>query len=209
MTEKKWCLYRHTSPSGKVYVGITSKPILRRWNNGNGYRTCKNFWRAILKYGWDNIIHEVLFDQLSEERAKQLEISIISHYKGLGISYNITNGGDGSLGYCPSKETRAKIAKASTGRTHVCSDETKQKLRQIRLNNSSIYKSQEFKDRMSEALNYKKVRVVQFTLSWEFLKTFNSANEAQIQTGVNRGAILRCCKGKVKRAGNFIWKYYE
>ena len=62
MTEKKWCLYRHTSPSGKVYVGITSKPILRRWNNGNGYRTCKNFWRAILKYGWDNIIHEVLFD---------------------------------------------------------------------------------------------------------------------------------------------------
>lgn len=27
-------------------------------------------------------------------------------------------------------------------------------------------------------------------------------------TSVSRGAILRCCKGKVKRAGNFIWRYY-
>lgn len=34
-----------------------------------------------------------------EERAKRLKIELIRHYKGLGISYNLTNGGDGTNGY--------------------------------------------------------------------------------------------------------------
>lgn len=28
-----------------------------------------------------------------------MEIELIRHYKGLGISYNLTNGGDGTNGY--------------------------------------------------------------------------------------------------------------
>lgn len=30
----KWTVYRHTSPSGKVYIGITSQNVERRWNSG-------------------------------------------------------------------------------------------------------------------------------------------------------------------------------
>lgn len=40
-----------------------------------------------------------LFTNVEEERAKRLEIELIRHYKGLGISYNLTNGGDGTNGY--------------------------------------------------------------------------------------------------------------
>lgn len=40
---KIWTVYRHISPSGKVYIGITSKPIEKRWNKGKGYINCKSF----------------------------------------------------------------------------------------------------------------------------------------------------------------------
>ena len=32
-----YIVYRHTSPSGKVYIGITSYKAEIRWNNGKGY----------------------------------------------------------------------------------------------------------------------------------------------------------------------------
>lgn len=50
-----WTVYEHWSPSGKVYVGITSQSIKVRWQNGNGYIKCKTFYRAIRKYGWENM----------------------------------------------------------------------------------------------------------------------------------------------------------
>lgn len=36
--EKKWCVYIHTVPSGKKYVGLTSKNPEDRWRNGRGYQ---------------------------------------------------------------------------------------------------------------------------------------------------------------------------
>ena len=62
-------IYRYTSPSNKVYIGITYN-IKRRWYDGNGYLHKKKngkynqplFARAILKYGWDNFTHEILVE---------------------------------------------------------------------------------------------------------------------------------------------------
>lgn len=208
--EKKYCLYKHTSPSGKVYIGITSKPIKKRWQNGAGYFTCKAFYRAITKYGWDNIKHEVLFTNLSKEMAEQLEILLIKHYKELRLSYNITDGGKGFLGYKPSNETRRLLSEASKRRkSYTWKEESKELLRQAHARNIESYRTQEFREKISKAVDYKKVKVSQFTLNGELLRCFKSANEAQKYTGVDRGAILRCCKGKVRKAGNFIWKYYE
>lgn len=150
---KKWILYRHTSPSDKVYIGITSRrnPNLR-WNNGRGYTACRYFYNAIIKYGWDNIRHEVLFDNLEEDTAKRLEIELIRHYKNLGISYNITSGGEGRkaplseehkkklssshIGKRLSKEWKDKIGKAHKGK--IVSQETKDKM-------SAIMKSKHIK----------------------------------------------------------------
>lgn len=101
---KRWILYRHTSPLGKVYIGITSQNNVKiRWCRG-----CPYFFHAILKYGWDNIKHEVLFANLEEDRAKNLEKELIRHYKNLNISYNITDGGDGTLGVGCSEENKEK-----------------------------------------------------------------------------------------------------
>jgi group I intron endonuclease len=113
---KAWTIYRHKSPSGKIYIGITSRPAEKRWNGGKGYTACIFFYKAILKYGWDNIKHEILFTNLEESRAKSLEVDLIRHYKNLGISYNITDGGDGTTGYRHSEATLIKLRRALKGR---------------------------------------------------------------------------------------------
>lgn len=91
-----YVVYKHTSPSGKVYIGITSD-TKRRWAaNGYYYYRQSAFANAIHKYGWDNIKHEVLYTGLTKQDAANMEVELIAHYKALGISYNITDGG---LGY--------------------------------------------------------------------------------------------------------------
>ena len=49
-----WIVYRHTSPSGKVYIGITSRTTKKRWAYGYGYKNSTMFESAIKKYGWNN-----------------------------------------------------------------------------------------------------------------------------------------------------------
>lgn len=52
-TEKQtWCVYMHTSPSNKVYIGITCD-VKHRWrSNGEGYKGGTRIYYAIKKYGW-------------------------------------------------------------------------------------------------------------------------------------------------------------
>ena len=92
-----WCVYRHISPSNKVYIGIThyEDPTLRWGPSGCYYRKGSFFYNAIKKYGWNNITHEILFHPCTEELAKKLEIAFIKYYKDLNLSYNMTVGGDG------------------------------------------------------------------------------------------------------------------
>lgn len=94
---KTWCVYCHTSPSGKVYVGIThyKNPELRWRKDGVGYYGNTVFFRAIKKYGWSNFSHEILFRGCSEKLAKTLEQAYIKYFKGRNMSYNMTIGGDG------------------------------------------------------------------------------------------------------------------
>ena len=114
-----WTLYIHISPSNKYYVGITSQSPNGRWRNGKGYNNCTAFKNAIDKYGWDNIQHIVLRSNLNEHQAKLLEIKLIKKLKSNDkkYGYNITNGGDGSLGRSHNEETKLKISIANKGRS--------------------------------------------------------------------------------------------
>lgn len=91
----KYIVYKHTSPKGKIYIGITSQDPEKRWLNGKGYKRNSIFYNAIEKYGWENIKHEILFENLTKEEAEQKEIELISKYKSneRNFGYNIDNGG--------------------------------------------------------------------------------------------------------------------
>ena len=123
----KYTVYIHISPSNKKYIGITSQNVKKRWQNGYGYKTNKYFWRAIQKYGWDNFEHEILFENLTVDEAKEKEIELIKLYNtSRPTGYNLTFGGDNISEKIFSEETRKKISIALKGRT--LSHETKQKI---------------------------------------------------------------------------------
>nr|DAL08534.1 MAG TPA_asm: intron associated endonuclease [Caudoviricetes sp.] len=116
--EKTYCVYKHTSPSGKVYIGITCQKPEKRWANGKGYRHNEYFWRAIQKYGWKNFKHEILFSDLNEKEAKMKEMELIEQYKSNipEFGYNFSSGGESHTGIKLSEEAKKKISEANKGR---------------------------------------------------------------------------------------------
>lgn len=110
--ENIYIVYKHQSRiTGKVYIGITCQNPIKRWGARNNYRGCLHFYAAILKYGWDSFDHIILYDSLSKDEAITIEKTLIVHYKSLGISYNITEGGEGVIKDCGvSEETRIKMS---------------------------------------------------------------------------------------------------
>lgn len=51
------------------------------------------------------------------------------------------------------------------------------------------------------------IKVKQYTLSGEYLKTFNSASEAGLEVGIDRTRITNCCKKKSNMACGYMWSY--
>lgn len=125
---EEYSLYAHICPNGKKYIGITSMPVEKRWRNGNGYQNNKHFTSAINKYGWDNIKHEIWRDHLTEDEAKRLEIQYISMFKtnNRKYGYNVTEGGEGVLGYRFSEESKKKLSEKHKG--HKFSEEHNRKI---------------------------------------------------------------------------------
>lgn len=116
-----YVVYKHTTPSGKVYIGITCRKPEERWENGSGYKGNKHFYRAIQRYGWSNIRHEIVADGLTKAQACAMEIKLIAEYDATNPDkgYNRSTGGEsGSLGMRHSAESRRKMSKAKKGANH-------------------------------------------------------------------------------------------
>lgn len=113
-----YTVYKHTCPNGKVYIGITQQLPENRWINGYGYKK-QIFYRAILKYGWENIKHEILYYNLTEKEAKEKEIELIYKYNSTSPKhgYNVVEGGQGTTGYHHTKATKTKMRNLKLGKT--------------------------------------------------------------------------------------------
>lgn len=107
-----FCVYKHTTPSGKVYIGITSMEPSKRWKNGKGYELCTAFNRAINKYGWSNIDHQIIKDGLCKEDACLEEQRLIKLYNSDNpkYGYNLTSGGEH---YEPNEEWKARLSESN------------------------------------------------------------------------------------------------
>lgn len=121
----KGYIYKHTSPSGKSYIGQTiQKKVDRRWGGGGcRYQQGHNlhlFGFAIQKYGWENFTHEILEEVeagTKEEliqKLNQLEEEYILNQNTLVPNgYNLRSTGENHL---TSDETRAKMSIGRRGR---------------------------------------------------------------------------------------------
>lgn len=183
----KYCVYIHTNKiNGKKYVGQTcQKPEYRWGKNGRGYRSETYFGKAIQKYGWNNFEHEIIASNLTQEEAKNFEILLIDKLDTMNPDkgYNLTKGGEGTVGV-------------------VRSDEWKEKQRQAQLGKNI---SEETRKLISENSARRRGTVFQYTKSKEFIKEWDCAETARRVTGINH--IDDVCRGDRKSAGGFIWKY--
>lgn len=187
-----YTVYKHTSPNGKVYIGITGQNPVNRWkSNGLGYKTQSYFYKAIKKYGWENFKHEILFENLTKERAEQKEIDLIKFYKSNNPNhgYNIREGGSTSLwredskeklrlanlGNHVSKETKKKLSEINKGKkSYIRTSETLKKLSESR---KGIIFSEEHKRKLSDAKKGKPVTDYQLKNLIHFGETNNRARK--------------------------------
>lgn len=224
-----YIVYKHTSPSGKCYIGMTCQTMDRRARGGDGYRGCSAFYNAIQKYGWDNFTHEVLVGGLSFEEACELEQRFIRLFDSLttGHGYNLENGG--RVNCRTSDETRAKISKTLTGRKRgPLSEEQKRRISEARMGikcppRSEEYRrklsvahrgkvfSEEHKRRISEGkrgtqagANNPRARSVRCV---ENGIVFGTVKDAAAFVGGSPKNIIHACAGRLKTSGGYHWEY--
>ena len=228
---EEWKVYKHTSPSNKVYIGITHQKPEERWRGGKGYQYNYHFWNAIQKYGWDNFDHEIIAEGLTEEEATKMEKKLVAQYNSASkyYGYNIAEGGhvlskesrakigrtrrekgipSPNKGKKHSAETRAKISAAKMG-THwnyTLTDEQRERrsLSKRGAKNPNYGKPMpEIQKQLLIALNER--AVIQIVNGCEV--HYRSAKEAEKQTGICSCNITRVCRGQRETAGGFVWKY--
>ena len=222
-----YSVYMHVFPNDKVYIGITSMEPEKRWlKDGYGYKNQTRVYRAIKKYGWNDIEHIVIARGVNIETAKNMEIDLIVLYNSTNkkCGYNSDLGGN-----LHSKETREKIAKAHIGMHH-----TEESCKKMSESRKGKPKSEEHKRKIGESNRGKtlsdeareKIRqkaigrhydtnnnplnipVFQYDISTkQLVGVYLSISKAARDTGLSKSHISECAKDKRRQEGNCIWIY--
>jgi group I intron endonuclease len=229
-------VYVHTTPSDRRYVGISCSPV-RRWGNGKGYKANYLFDRAIKKYGWENIKHEILYEGLSLEEAKAIEKELIAKWNLTNPKYgmNLSGGGDGllsdytrelmskrnignkkSVGRLLSDDTKKKISVSLCKyySNHDASfagkhhtEITKEKLRNRRFSEETRMKMRSNHPCVKGEKNPSAKPVLQIDKDGKVIREYGYAKQAATELNIDLSGLIKCCRGKVKTCGGYKWAY--
>lgn len=184
-----YSVYMHLNrANGKRYVGISKDPI-RRWANGRGYYRNKHFSDAIIKYGWDNFDHLILYSGLTKDEACEIEQRLISKYntQDKRYGYNLTSGGDY---FQHSEESKQLMSEHRKGKGRVKrSEHTRQLIREN--HGGGAEKSP--------------------VLCIETNTIYGCINDAARDTGIHKKQISCCCRNvpHYNTAGGYHWCFTE
>ena len=210
-----YIVYEHICPNGKKYIGITKQNPMQRWNYGNGYKSCILFNKAIQKYGWKNIKHNILFENLTKEEAEIKEIELISKYKSNNpkYGYNICSGGNGTPSHCIDEKIRNKISKNT--KEAMNNQKVKDKIIKAHLG-KKLTKEHKIKISLScqkpkteeQKINMRKASKNKIQVKCNETKIiYDSIHEASRKTNISYQNIYKVCKGERKSAGGYTWQY--
>lgn len=113
-------LYKVTSPSGKVYIGITTLTVRRRMT---GHKTAARLGSiyplhaAIRKYGFDKMQVEILNSETNLDALHALEIASIAEFNCMAPNgYNLTAAGDGTLNHVVTDNHKVHLTSCMSAR---------------------------------------------------------------------------------------------
>lgn len=186
-TDTMSCVYKHTFPNGAVYIGRTNMSPEDRWLNGWGYKNCPLMFNAILKYGWDNVIHEIIADDLTEQESIDLEAKEIAlHSTPTTMIYNIQS--------IPAQSLAQENAHFIDPNLSSPQDTLAQK--HLTRHNIPL---------TTKPQGMRTCPITVYTTDGKFICTYPSAKVAAHELGVNHGDIISCCKG-VKADGKMRYQ---
>lgn len=182
----KYFVYCHIFPNGKKYVGITSQSLNCRFRkNGEGYKG-QLVYNAIKKYGWHNVEHKILYENLTKSEAEKYEIEIIKEWNTCDdrYGYNVASGGAVNI---PDERSKYKNRIAHLGKG---------------IGKDNHFYGKHHTKEVKELLG-KKVICLD---TGEVFATMQEAAEAK---NIQKSNIWKCCKGLRKTAGKLRWSYAE
>jgi group I intron endonuclease len=233
-----WIIYMYTFPSGKRYIGKTKRALSERQGyNFTGYDSCTVLWKAIQKYGIENIQQEILFENdMTDEYASRLEQICILLFKvncnkfsNPKFGYNLTDGGDGLTGWHPDEE-RLKVLQAQMRElaekrrgTHP-SEETRKKQSQAKkgkpghpmseeqkiklsLANSNATMSDKTRERRAKAYEEKKKPIIATNKQTGERIIFDSMQDVAKFFHVSSSTVTRWCNKLRNPSVNYDFDY--
>lgn len=136
--------------NNKCYIGRSNNPQQRWWGHKNYAKTKQrlnyHLYNAMIKYGTENFIFEVLFCCSKNDICK-IEEEFIIKYDSLNNGYNMTKGGDG--GSVKGRRAWNKGITMNTSKRNPHTEETKIKISKAKIGKKL---SEEHKRKLSESL---------------------------------------------------------
>lgn len=170
--------------NGKVYIGKTTNEKKRIESHK---KDCKKintkFYRAVRKYGWKNFDYQVLEKIESEDlidlekQLSQLEKDKIEIHNSKKGGYNSTLGGEGLSGFKHTDNSR----------------------RLMSIKRKILYQN--------NLIDRRNIPILQFTKNGDFIREWNSINEASLNLQTSHAHLSSCCKYKRKSAFGYKWIY--
>ena len=167
----------------------------------------QSFFNAILKYGWDNFQHNILYNNLTANEASQKEQELIKYYNTIENGYNCEFGGLTNKKH--SQETIEKLRQLNLGKNNPNYGKTASKETRLKVSQShkNIPHSKEWTEKVAKA---HRKRVLCITTG----ETFPSLKDAADKTGISMSGISQVCNGIRMTAGKhpvtkekLKWKY--
>lgn len=209
-------VYIHTvNANGKKYVGQCVGDPKTRWG-ANGHRYKKQFfYNAIEKYGWQNITHEIVAQDVSQEEADRLEQYYIDLYKTTDreFGYNIELGGKAGYWVSGGKVHNARpVICVETSETWECSTDC---ARSLGVNLASLQESL-YHGYRCKGRHYKYMDDNNYTINKgkfqirckETGQIWPSVRDCAKETGIHERNIARYCRNERNPRNGFHYEFY-
>ena len=217
----------------KIYIGQTKKTVEYRFKEHlrqaqyekENIRPHTYFHNAINKYGQEHFFVSTL-EKCKDSLLNEKEIYWIQYYDSYNNGYNSTLGGQFDIKNPPCKKV---IQYDLDGNFKTIFNNSNEAAKETNINASYIraacnpntvnksaggyqwrYYTENYLQQISSITGKSgktKIKVKQYDLKGNYIKTFDSASDAAKVTNQTRRNISFACEGKQTKAGGYQWRY--